>query len=120
LDKILHAHDGLRDLPDDEITTWVSAACRAEGQDLVIDESLTICIPFATKPRPRRSGLGARTAHLHIANRKDPFVKPEEPTAVAAIEPIGEELALFDDWTEGYEFIVGMGRLLGIDCGMTA
>ena len=43
---------------------------------------------------------------------KDPFVEPEEPTAVAAIAAIGEELALFDDWMERYEFIIGMGRKL--------
>ena len=42
----------------------------------------------------------------------DPFVKSEEPTAGAAIEAIGEELALFDDWMERYEFIIGMGRKL--------
>ncbi len=42
----------------------------------------------------------------------DPFIKPEELTAAEAIEAIGEELALFDDWMERYEFIIGMGRKL--------
>jgi len=42
----------------------------------------------------------------------DPFIKPEEPTAAAAIEAIGEELDMFDDWMERYEFIIGMGRKL--------
>jgi cysteine desulfuration protein SufE len=42
----------------------------------------------------------------------DPFVKPKEPTAAAAIEAIGEDLSLFDDWMERYEFIIGMGRKL--------
>jgi cysteine desulfuration protein SufE len=42
----------------------------------------------------------------------DPFIKPEDPTAVAAIEAIGEDLTLFDDWMERYEFIIGMGRKL--------
>jgi cysteine desulfuration protein SufE len=42
----------------------------------------------------------------------DAFVQPEEPTAAAAIDAIGEELALFDDWMERYEFIIGMGRKL--------
>ena len=42
----------------------------------------------------------------------DPFVKPEELTAAAAIATIGEELDLFDDWMERYEFIIGMGRKL--------
>ena len=52
----------------------------------------------------------------------DPFVKPEEPTAAAAIEAIAEELALFDDWMERYEFIIGMGRKLPPfrDCRDTA
>ena len=42
----------------------------------------------------------------------DPFVKPEELTAAEAIATIGEELDLFDDWMERYEFIIGMGRKL--------
>jgi cysteine desulfuration protein SufE len=42
----------------------------------------------------------------------DPFVRPEETTAAAAIEAIGDELSLFDDWMERYEFIIGMGRKL--------
>ncbi len=42
----------------------------------------------------------------------DPFVKPEELTAAEAIAAIGEELDLFDDWMERYEFIIGMGRKL--------
>jgi cysteine desulfuration protein SufE len=42
----------------------------------------------------------------------DSFIQPEEPTAAAAIEAIGEELDMFDDWMERYEFIIGMGRKL--------
>jgi cysteine desulfuration protein SufE len=42
----------------------------------------------------------------------DPFVQPEELTAAAAIEAISEDLSLFDDWMERYEFIIGMGRKL--------
>lgn len=42
----------------------------------------------------------------------DPFVHPEEPSAAAAIDAIGEELALFDDWMERYQFIIEMGRKL--------
>nr|WP_294504640.1 SufE family protein [uncultured Rhodopila sp.] len=42
----------------------------------------------------------------------DPFVKPEELTAADAIAAIGEELDMFDDWMERYEFIIGMGRKL--------
>jgi cysteine desulfuration protein SufE len=42
----------------------------------------------------------------------DPFIRPEEESAAAAIETIGEELGLFDDWMERYEFIIGMGRKL--------
>jgi len=42
----------------------------------------------------------------------DPFVQPAEPTASDAIAAIGDELALFDDWMERYEFIIGMGRKL--------
>ena len=42
----------------------------------------------------------------------DPFVHPEEPTAAEAIAAIGEELAMFDDWMERYQFIIEMGRKL--------
>lgn len=42
----------------------------------------------------------------------DPFLQPAEPTAAEAIEAIGDELSLFDDWMERYEFIIGMGRKL--------
>jgi cysteine desulfuration protein SufE len=42
----------------------------------------------------------------------DPFVKPEELTAAEAIAAIGEELDLFDDWMERYQFIIEMGRKL--------
>ncbi len=42
----------------------------------------------------------------------DPFVQPVEPSAAAAIEAISDELSLFDDWMDRYEFIIGMGRKL--------
>lgn len=42
----------------------------------------------------------------------DPFLKPAEPTAAEAIATIGEELGLFDDWMERYQFIIEMGRKL--------
>ncbi|HYZ22100.1 MAG TPA: SufE family protein [Rhodopila sp.] len=42
----------------------------------------------------------------------DPFVHPAEPTAAAAVEAIADELSLFDDWMERYEFIIGLGRKL--------
>ena len=48
----------------------------------------------------------------HIEAMTDPFVKPEELTAADAIAAIGEELDMFDDWMERYEFIIGMGRKL--------
>ena len=43
---------------------------------------------------------------------RDPFITPDEPTATAAIEAIADDLSLFDDWMERYEFIIGMGRKL--------
>jgi cysteine desulfuration protein SufE len=56
--------------------------------------------------------LDAGRARQHIPTMTDPFVRPEEPTAAAAIEAIGDDLSLFDDWMERYEFIIGMGRKL--------
>ena len=42
----------------------------------------------------------------------DPFVKPEELSAAEAIAAIGDELAIFDDWMERYQFIIELGRKL--------
>lgn len=42
----------------------------------------------------------------------DPFVIPEEPSAAEAIAAIAEELALFDDWMDRYQFIIELGRKL--------
>ena len=42
----------------------------------------------------------------------DPFLLPEEPSAKAAIAAIAEDLSLFDDWMDRYQFIIEMGRKL--------
>jgi cysteine desulfuration protein SufE len=42
----------------------------------------------------------------------DPYLIPEEPTAAAAIAAIAEELDVFDDWMERYQFIIELGRKL--------
>jgi cysteine desulfuration protein SufE len=42
----------------------------------------------------------------------DPFLQPEDSTAAAAIAEIGEELAVFDDWMERYQYIIELGRKL--------
>ncbi|MEZ7135355.1 SufE family protein [Komagataeibacter sp. SM21] len=42
----------------------------------------------------------------------DPFVKPEDDTAADAIAEIGDELALFDDWMQRYQYIIELGRKL--------
>ncbi len=42
----------------------------------------------------------------------DPFVVPAEASAAAAIAAIGEELAVFDDWMERYQYIIELGRAL--------
>jgi cysteine desulfuration protein SufE len=42
----------------------------------------------------------------------DPFVQPQEPTAADAIAAIGEELDVFDDWMDRYQFIIELGRKL--------
>lgn len=40
------------------------------------------------------------------------FYEPEEASAAEAIEAIGAELEMFDDWMERYEFIIELGRKL--------
>jgi cysteine desulfuration protein SufE len=42
----------------------------------------------------------------------DPFMVPEEPTAADAIAAIGDELGVFDDWMDRYQFIIELGRKL--------
>jgi cysteine desulfuration protein SufE len=42
----------------------------------------------------------------------DPFMIPEEPSAAEAIAAIGEDLAVFDDWMDRYQFIIELGRKL--------
>ena len=44
--------------------------------------------------------------------KPSPFFTPEEPTAAAAIAAIGEELEVFDDWMDRYQFIIELGRKL--------
>jgi cysteine desulfuration protein SufE len=43
---------------------------------------------------------------------QDPFVQPSEDSAADAIAAIGEELGVFDDWMERYQFIMELGRKL--------
>ncbi|HYP62844.1 MAG TPA: SufE family protein [Acidocella sp.] len=40
------------------------------------------------------------------------YFKPEDDSPETAIATIGDELALFDDWMERYEFIIELGRKL--------
>ncbi len=42
----------------------------------------------------------------------DPFVRPDEPTAAAAVAEIRDELELFDDDESYYEYIIDQGRKL--------
>jgi cysteine desulfuration protein SufE len=42
----------------------------------------------------------------------EPFLLPEEPSASAAIAAIAEDLDMFDDWMDRYQFIIEMGRKL--------
>jgi cysteine desulfuration protein SufE len=40
------------------------------------------------------------------------FYQPEDDSAAAAIAAISDELSLFDDWMDRYEFIIELGRKL--------
>jgi cysteine desulfuration protein SufE len=42
----------------------------------------------------------------------DAFVLPEDPSAAAAVAAIGEELDVFDDWMDRYQYIIELGRKL--------
>jgi cysteine desulfuration protein SufE len=41
-----------------------------------------------------------------------PFIQPEDPSAAAAIEALHDNLFLFDDWMDRYEFIIELGQNL--------
>lgn len=41
-----------------------------------------------------------------------PFVIPAQPTAADAIADLHEELFLFDDWMDRYQFIIELGQSL--------
>jgi cysteine desulfuration protein SufE len=47
-----------------------------------------------------------------LAVTENPFFQPEDASAAAAIAAIGEDLALFDDWMDRYQFIIELGRKL--------
>ena len=47
-----------------------------------------------------------------MATMTDPFVHPPEPTAAAAVLAIRDELEVFDDWMDRYQFIIELGRKL--------
>ncbi|HET8997342.1 MAG TPA: SufE family protein [Acetobacteraceae bacterium] len=42
----------------------------------------------------------------------EPFVSPEEASAADAIAAIRDELEVFDDWMDRYQFIIELGRKL--------
>ncbi len=42
----------------------------------------------------------------------DAFVQPEDATAADAIAAVGEELEVFDDWMDRYQYIIELGRKL--------
>lgn len=42
----------------------------------------------------------------------DPFITPQEASAAEAIEAIRDELEIFDDWMERYQYIIELGRKL--------
>lgn len=48
----------------------------------------------------------------HIRTMPEPFVTPEEPSAAEAIAAISDELEVFDDWMDRYQFIIELGRKL--------
>jgi cysteine desulfuration protein SufE len=102
--------------PDRMLDRLGAARTRLQGQNLVLarrvachsrsHERLSAC-----RRRPRGPlDVGIRRQHIPLMT--DPFVQPAEPSAAAAIEAINDELCLFDDWMDRYEFIIGMGRKL--------
>ncbi len=42
----------------------------------------------------------------------EPYVDPPESSAAEAIAAIGDELSVFDDWMDRYQYIIELGRKL--------
>jgi len=59
-----------------------------------------------------RRALTHLPAHRTSLGMTDPFVNPQEETAQTAIAEIREELDVFDDWMDRYQFIIELGRSL--------
>ncbi len=60
----------------------------------------------------RSAGVDASPCHPHMRCMTAPFVDPQEPSAARAIEAIRDELDVFDDWMDRYQFIIELGRKL--------
>lgn len=57
--------------------------------------------------------VDAGAASPHIAAMQDAaFVEPQDSSAEAAIAALHEELFLFDDWMDRYQFIIELGQSL--------
>ena len=70
-------------------------------------------IPLCAEDKAKiASGNAVRIAEAIVAACRIPFVHPEEPTAADAIAAIGDELGVFDDWMDRYQFIIELGRKL--------
>lgn len=59
------------------------------------------------------SEVDAPARHAHIAfMHENAFVTPADPHAADAIEALHDELFLFDDWMDRYEYIIELGQSL--------
>src|SRR4051794_6551901 len=70
-------------------------------------------VPWQKPQRPAQADRQRQPPRrVVVGPMQDPFVIPEEPTAADAIAAIGDELGVFDDWMERYQFIIELGRKL--------
>ena len=60
----------------------------------------------------RYHGVDASGRRPHMRAMTDPFLLPEDACATDAIAAIGEELDVFDDWMDRYQYIIELGRKL--------
>ncbi len=49
---------------------------------------------------------------MSVQTIPDAFVQPEDATAADAIAGVAEELEVFDDWMDRYQYIIELGRKL--------
>src|ERR1700720_4672326 len=102
--------------------SWCSVFSRPSCASSTLSTTEPASVVFPARSMREAAGIGKCRIRVrvdgaglgkHIPSRMPaPFHLPEEATAAEAIAAIGDELAVFDDWMDRYQFIIDLGRKL--------